>query len=161
LGQCLSNGDDPSNDPCVVADGLGIFVSPSGSDTTGDGTKEKPFGTIGHAMDVAAGGIKRVYACGTFTSGVSVAAPDDGVTVYGGLDCTTWAYNASAPTKVAPTSPGYALQVTGASGVTFEDFAFTSMAGVSAGDSSIAGWVSGSTNIGLVRTAFRCRWRRW
>jgi hypothetical protein len=150
-GQCLSNGDDPSSDPCVVADSLGIFVSPGGNDSTGNGTKMMPYATIKKAADIAATGKKRVYACGTFTSGVALTAADDGVTIYGGLDCTTWAYSMSTPTKVAPTSPGYAFQVTGASGVTFEDFAFTSMAGVSAGDSSIAMFAANSTNILLRR----------
>jgi hypothetical protein len=79
---CLANTDDPSVDPCVVTDGLGAFVSPTGNDTTGDGSKEHPFGSIGHAMDTSA----RVYACGTFTGEQLVVSGTtrDGTSVYGG-----------------------------------------------------------------------------
>lgn len=152
MGQCLSNNDDPSMDSCVVADGLGTFVSATGSDSSGNGTKEMPFATITHAMGVAAAGNKRVYACGTFTSPVTVTSADNGVTVYGGLDCSSWAYNAATPTSVAPDTVGYALQVTGVTGVTFEDFTFTSLPGVNPSDSSIAVFAAGSSNVTLKRT---------
>jgi len=122
---CSPNTDDPSGDPCVVADGLGIFVSPSGSDTAA-GTKEAPFQTVGHAMDVAETTSKRVYACGTFTQEqLVVGASRDGVTVYGGFSCANWAYSASTQTKMSPVAQGYALAVNGTTtGVTFEDFEF-------------------------------------
>jgi len=124
---CSPNTDDPSGDPCVIADGLGVFVAPTGSDTApGDGTKEHPFQTVGHAMDVAETGVKRVYACGTFTQEqLVVGASRDGVTVYGGFSCANWAYSASTQTKMSPVAQGYALEVTGTTtGVTFEDFEF-------------------------------------
>ncbi len=149
---CLSNTDDPSSDPCVVADGLGIFVSPTGSDS-GSGTKEAPFATIAHGMAVSAvaGGTKRVYACGTFTSAVSVVAADDGVIVYGGFDCASWTYSAATPTHVTPTAAGFALQVVGTSmGVIFEDFAFAAQSAPAtpptntSAASSIAVFVSGA-----------------
>jgi hypothetical protein len=150
-GQCLSDGDEPSGDPCVVADGYGIFVSPGGSDTNGNGSKATPYATIGKAADVAATGKKRVYACGMFNSAVALTSADDGVTIYGGLDCTSWAYSASTPTTVA-TNAGYALQIMNASSVTFEDFAFTSAAGVNPSDSSIAVFATGASGVVFRRT---------
>ena len=151
---CLANGDDPSGDPCVVADGLGVFVSPAGNDASpGDGSKEHPFGTIDHAMVVAAAGSKRVYACGTFTAAnQAVNAPStvDGVSVFGGFDCSSWAYSATTPTKVAPTTAGYALEVDGTTtGITFEDFEFDAVSAPGTPSatpaSSIAVFANGAT----------------
>ncbi|HEY5242185.1 MAG TPA: hypothetical protein VIJ22_11990, partial [Polyangiaceae bacterium] len=97
---CTPNSDDPSTDPCVVATGLGTFVSPAGTDGTTCGTEASPCQTIAYAMSIAVAATKRVYACGTFTRGVVVPAGSDGVTVYGGLNCLTWAYSARTPTVV-------------------------------------------------------------
>jgi len=147
---CAANTDDPSVDPCVVADGLGVFVSAAGSDSSpGNGTKEHPYATIAYAMGQAATGVKRVYACGAFAAPLAVVAADDGVTVYGGFNCSTWAYSAATPTTVAPTGAGYALQVTGlTTGVTFEDFAFSAVSAPSTPSatpaSSIAVFVNAS-----------------
>ena len=159
---CSANAVDPSTDPCVVADGTGTFVSPTGTDDASCGTKESPCATIGGAMTVAAGGNKRVYACGTFTTQVQVNASQDGVTVYGGLECESWTYSASTPTTVAPTGlamtgTGSALVVQGTTtGVTFEDFAFISpMASAVASatpESSVAVFASGSV-LTLTRVA--------
>jgi hypothetical protein len=124
------------------------------------GTQVSPVKTIGHAMDLAKAANKRVYACGNAGSytaeNLVVGTSRDGVDVFGGLDCTTtptqWAYNAADKATVAPTTAGYALQLTGlTAGVTFEDFAFTSIAGASTGQSSIAVFASGSANVLLER----------
>jgi hypothetical protein len=149
---CLPNTDDPSTDPCVVANAYGTFVSPSGADTTGCGTMASPCLTIANAMSVSiTAGTKRVYACGTFITPQAVTSADDGVTVYGGFDCTGWAYSASTPTTVAPGAAGYALTVTGTTtGVTFEHFVFTSLsapqvvASNTAAQSSVAIFANGA-----------------
>ncbi|MGH7293681.1 MAG: hypothetical protein ACRELB_02050, partial [Polyangiaceae bacterium] len=123
---CLPNSDDPSTDPCVVADGLGVFVAQGGNDSTADGSKEHPYGSIYKAM--AAG--SRIYACGTFTTEpqpltVTGGTASDGTTVYGGFDCATWTYTAGNKTKVTPTTAGLVLVIDGLTkGVTFEDFEF-------------------------------------
>jgi hypothetical protein len=148
---CLPNTDDPSTDPCVVANAYGTFVSPSGADTTGCGTMASPCLTIANATTVAKAATKRVYACGTFITPQAVTAAGDGVTVYGGFDCTGWAYSASTPTTVAPGSPGVALTVTGTTtGVTFEHFVFTAesapqvVASNTAAQSSVAIFANGA-----------------
>ncbi|MGH7294197.1 MAG: hypothetical protein ACRELB_04660, partial [Polyangiaceae bacterium] len=141
---CLPNSDDPSTDPCVVADGLGVFVAPTGNDSN-DGSKEHPFGSIAHAMSTNA----RVYACGTFTAEQLTVTGNtmDGTTVYGGFDCASWTYSASTPTKLAPTAAGFALTVNGLTkGVTFEDFEFDAIAAPSSVPASGAG-VSSQTVI--------------
>jgi hypothetical protein len=165
-GACDPNSDTPSmsgSDPCILTTAFGVFVSPAGSDTSGNGSPTEPFQTIGHAMDIAvSGGTKRVYACGSagpYTlENLNVGMSRNGVSVYGGLDCTTtpaaWTYNATDVASVTPTAAGYALQVSAlVTGTTFEDFAFTSQASSGAGVSSIAVFVSNSMNVAFTRVA--------
>ena len=155
---CLSNGDEPSDtaDPCVLTETFGVFVKPTGSDTSGTGSRTAPYATIGHAMDQAKlAGLTRVYACGTagnYTENLVVGSSRTGVTAYGGLDCSTtpatWTYNASDKAVVAPAS-GYALNVTAA--VTFEDFGFVAASATGMGASSIAVFASSATGAVLER----------
>jgi hypothetical protein len=164
---CFPNTDPASaaiaGDPCILSEALGVFTSPLGSDTTGNGSRTQPYATIGHAMDVAAMGTKRVYACasaGNYAESLTVGASRDGVAVYGALDCSvpaTWAYNASMLGTLAPAS-GYPLQVTGlTAGVTFEDFAFIAQSAPATppaagpGASSIAVLVNGASNVAFAR----------
>jgi hypothetical protein len=157
---CASNSLPPSSDPCVVANGLGTFVAQAtGNDAAGCGaTSAAPCKTVAYAMGVAAAATRRVYACGTFTIALVVPAGDDGVTVFGGLDCATWAYSASTPTTTAPTAAGPALQVTGTNlnGVTFVDFVFTAQSAPTTPSatpaSSIAVFASGAA-LTLTRVA--------
>ena len=156
---CLPNSDEPSDtsDPCVLTEVFGVFVSPSGSDS-GAGTRAAPYATIGHAMDQAKLGTRtRIYACGTaghYTENLVVGASRAGLTVYGGLDCTTtpgtWTYNVTDVATIAPAS-GYAGQITAA--VTFEDMGFVAAAttAATASTSSIAVFVSGATGVTMER----------
>ena len=36
----------PEDDACVVDEEYGVFVSPTGDDATGEGTRESPFATL-------------------------------------------------------------------------------------------------------------------
>lgn len=166
---CLPDNDPASaagvggRDVCILSEAFGIFTSPLGNDTTGNGTRVKPYATIGHGMDVAATGTRRVYACasaGNYAENLTVGLARDGVTVYSALDCTVpakWTYDASLSATVAPAS-GYALQVSGlAAGVRFEDVAFVAPSAPATapasgpGASSIAVLVTGSSGVALVR----------
>lgn len=157
-GACLPSTVGPSGDPCIISEMYGVFVSPMGSDSAA-GTQVAPFKTIAAAMTLAKAASKSVYACGnngTYNENLVVGSAVDGVKVYGGLDCTTtpsqWKYVAADLASVAPTTAGYALEVQGlATGVTFEDFSFTSLAGVNPGDSSIAVFATGSAGVLLRR----------
>jgi hypothetical protein len=147
----------PHDDPCVIAEQFGVFVSPVGADGN-PGTRARPLYTLGQAMDAArASGKERVYACaGTFAEQLIVGAARDGVAVYGGLDCTSWNYGSQNLVKVAPMLPGYVLDVEGlVEGATFEDLAFVaqSASGANAGESSIAVFVRGSQNVAFHRVS--------
>ena len=157
---CLPNTDGPSADPCIINERFGIFVSATKGDDANAGTQLSPVKTIGKAMDLAKAAGKRVYACGNdgpYNENLLVGSSRDGVNVYGGLDCATtpsqWKYVAADLASVAPTTAGYALEVQGlTTGVTFEDFNFTSPGGTNPGDSSIAAFVTGSANVVFRRT---------
>jgi hypothetical protein len=144
----------PSEDPCVVAEAYGVFVSPTGSDAN-PGTRAAPVVTIGHGMNVAKAAGKRVYVCaGSFAESLVVTASRDGVNVYGALDCATWGYGTGNKVVVAPSAAGYALELSGlVTGVTFEDVEFDAHSAnpPNAGASSIAVFVSGSQNVALQR----------
>ena len=142
----------PKDQACVIDESLGVFVSPTGNDSTGAGTKAMPYATIAKAMTSAKAASKRVYACaGTYTAALSVDAAVDGVKVYGGLKCTDWSYSGSKAI-VAPTAAGYALVVSGlTTGITFEDFEFDAKDAVAAGESSIAVKIVSSSGVVLRR----------
>ncbi|WP_437795046.1 PGRS family protein [Sorangium sp. So ce693] len=77
----------PSENPDVVDDACGVFVSSSGRDENA-ATKEAPVKTLGAALALAeTTRTRRVYACAeTFEEAVEVAGS---VTIYGGLDCAS------------------------------------------------------------------------
>src|SRR5258708_1527063 len=53
----------PAESPCVIDNRYGVFVSPTGNDTTGTGKKDAPFKTIGKGLAAATDGAKRIYVC--------------------------------------------------------------------------------------------------
>ncbi|MBK7581328.1 MAG: hypothetical protein IPI67_14075 [Myxococcales bacterium] len=95
----------PSAEPCLIADDYGVFVSPKGDDTSGTGTKASPYKTLGKALASAGTTGKSVYACddgGGFseTATLAVTATHDSRGMYGGFDCGTWTWSATAKAKV-------------------------------------------------------------
>jgi hypothetical protein len=165
----------PATEPCVIAEAYGVFVAPTGSDTTGAGTRQSPYATIGKSVTEAISAGKRVYVCGTsYNEQVTLT---QAVEIYGGLECptandggdagTAWAYTGTLAT-VAPTAAGFALDVESASGAHFEDMAFVAQgapsvgdAGADAGDagsvapgtSSIAVMVNSSMDVSFTRVS--------
>jgi hypothetical protein len=142
----------PHDDPCVIDESYGVFVSPRGSDANA-GTRASPLMTIGRGMDLAKTTAKRLYVCaGSFGERLVVTAARDGVNVYGALDCATWKSGSANKVIVAPPRPGYALELDSLqAGVTFEDVEFDAPAGVNAGESSIAVFANKSSAVAFHR----------
>jgi hypothetical protein len=138
----------PSEEACLVSNEYAIFVSPSGKDGAA-GTKVDPLKSITQAAS-AAGGTKLVLVCnGTYDEQVKLTS---GAKLFGGFDCTTWAYQSAARPSVEPSSEGYALSVESVSAaVTIDDIGFKAKDGAAAGASSIAAFVSQSANVTLTR----------
>lgn len=93
----------PADDACVIDEAAAVFVSTTGS-ASGDGTRAKPLASIADGITLAKLAKKRVYVCeGSYPESVVLA---NGVSMFGGFDCTSWKWNASGRAKIAsPQSP--------------------------------------------------------
>jgi hypothetical protein len=80
----------PAGTSSPIGDDCGVFVSADVGSDAGDGTKAKPFATLGEALASPNG--KRIYVCTSPTPLDETATIEDGAVLYGGLDCATWTY---------------------------------------------------------------------
>lgn len=133
----------PSLNSMPVAATCGVFVSSeSGNDTTGKGTQGAPYKTISKAL---ANG-STIYACAGTMPYSEALAVDAKVTLFGALDCTTWAYNAAKKTQLTAASDTVPLTLSSAaSGTEINDFAITAADATTLGGSSIAVLDNGAT----------------
>jgi hypothetical protein len=165
----------PAQDPCVISNTYGVFVSSTGRNGAA-GTMSDPFLRVADAIAAATGHSDRVLACaGSYDEALTLgsnsaqdagsselqdreseAAQEEasfsgGVTLFGGLDCANgWQYTGAKAT-LAPTTSGAALTVKDLTvGLTFEDFGFHALPATESGESSIAVFASRSTAPGLV-----------
>lgn len=93
----------PTQDACVIDEGLGIFVSKSLGKDDGDGTRAKPFATLQKAITVAAVSSKRVYACAESYSESIVLA--EGVSLFGNIACANgWNVDAARHATIVGTT---------------------------------------------------------
>jgi hypothetical protein len=143
---------DPKDDPCVLDDALGVFVSASAPDG-GSGGKADPLKTITEGIAKAVSLDKsRVYVCeGSYKEQVVLDSQHDGVSIYGGLVCLQgWSWSGGQTQVTAPTSL-YALRLDSlAKSADIEDLMFVVPDAVGkdatgAGNSSIAAFVHGAT----------------
>lgn len=135
----------PLEDGSVIRDECGVFVDATAA-AGGDGTKGKPFQTIGEAVGNA--GAKRIYVCGaqTFEEAVDI----DGNELVGGLRCNdgSWAYEGADPTKrtiLAPAESGAIPLTLGSSATAVAGLSVLAPVGTEPGDSSIAVVVAGGS----------------
>ena len=141
----------PSVAPCMATNEHAYFVAPSGSDTA-PGTRERPFKTLVHAVDVAlADPSKVVIACNAaFRESLVV---NGALRLYGGFRCpgtnaAAWTPQQGTSTTLAPMNSGPALAVRDALGsVIVEDFSFLPEDATLPGSSSIAVAVVNSADV--------------
>ena len=149
-------GDPPCpNDPVEgpVAESCGIWVSAGQGDDANNGTQAAPVASLMRAIELAAKGPHRVYACGeTWTEVVMVPS---GVSLHGGFDCERgWAYTGeTARAKLLSTGP---TAVTWFAGDTqrrayFMDFHVKSADATEPSGSSIAVFVRDWMPLSIVR----------
>jgi hypothetical protein len=150
----LDAGRSPSDNPCIVSERYGVFVSPEGSDATGAGTRSAPFRTINRGLQSAKIETMRVYVCDNgagFTDPITIDPTFEGISLYGGFECGAWTLAESARTAVHPVA-GPALVVSGLlQGVTVESFELRA-ADAAPGASSIAVQVQSSVGVVLRRS---------
>jgi hypothetical protein len=144
----------PSENSCVIDETFGVFVSPSGDDMSGTGTRTSPYKTIGTALTQGKANGKRVYACaGIYVEAVTIGAATDDAKLFGGFDCANWAY-ATANRPVVQPASGTPLTITALTiGATIEDVEFDAPATSTAtkGQSSIAAFIVSSQGVKLTR----------
>jgi hypothetical protein len=120
------NDNNPPTDSCVVTDQFGIFVAPGAGASTPTGTMAAPYGTIQAGINAAKGHVGRVYVCaGTDTTPVALTSASAAVTVYGGFNCSTWAYSTATEHVIVAPASGVALTMTGVTAaITIENIEF-------------------------------------
>lgn len=111
-GSTVQCDGDPTQDPAIVSDDCGVFVSASAADG-GTGTKASPFKTFADAA--VAGSGKRIYACAETYNETKAVSFTGGVEIYAGFtDCTSttgWSWQATtfATLNGAPDVPALVL----------------------------------------------------
>lgn len=149
-GASTPDGCVPKDAPGPVADGCGVFVSPSGDDS-GLGTKASPVQTIATAILRAKEGEKRIYACAdVFSAALDV---DAGVTIFGGLDCAAdWSYSPIARTVLTSDPDTVPLHLAAAVPLAMSDVDVTAADAALAGGSSIAIIAESMASLSLTRS---------
>jgi hypothetical protein len=93
----------PTEEPCTVAEGYGVFVAPKGDDAA-EGSRVAPVKTIQRGIQLAKEQKKRVYVCaGKYAESLVLA---DGVSIFGYFNCEqNWALSDARAVVESPTSP--------------------------------------------------------
>ncbi|MRG97336.1 PGRS family protein [Polyangium spumosum] len=148
--------DSPSSNPDVIRNECGFFVSANGDDANA-GTAEKPFKTLGKAVDAAKVAKARIYACADGVYAERVDLPG-GVSVFGGFSCVdgAWKYDAATGAAIHPATPGpgevqASLRVMGKGASQIEDVVVRASDAGFPGGSSIAVIVH-ATTVDFART---------
>ncbi|XYH99214.1 hypothetical protein ACMHYB_05450 [Sorangium sp. So ce1128] len=126
---------DPTKDASTVSDECAVFASAS-AESGGDGTKAKPYASLGEAVVNAKG--KRVLACASepFAESVTIEA---GLEVIGGFDCDAdWTWSEQARSAIEAPANQIALTLgEGASGTKVRGFSARAASATEPGGSSI------------------------
>jgi hypothetical protein len=141
-------GDTPVTG-CVPSATNAVFVRAS-APAGGDGSLASPFRSIAVALTAAANsGATDIYICaGTYDEKLVIANNEAGIDLHGGFDCNGFTYDATAIPFVSPSTPGYALHIDAVtSPILIEDLSFIAISANIPGESSIAAFVSESTNV--------------
>lgn len=146
----------PKGTSKAVDDSCGIFVSPAGSDDTGEGTQAKPFATIMKALTKG----ESIYVCADAAKPYeeAVSIEKAGVYLFGALDCETWIYGPAKKTPLTAKSGEVPLKIAGTGTLRIEDFAITAQdapalgaAEYAAGKSSIAVVAEAGSSLDMAR----------
>ncbi|MFO0676919.1 MAG: hypothetical protein U0169_10310 [Polyangiaceae bacterium] len=149
----------PKDDASVIEDRCGTFVVPAakgGDDTTGDGTRAKPYATLAKAVARAKVTRKRVYACSA-TYPEAVVVEGESVDIFGGFVCpgeaSAWTYGTGKST-LEPTTVGIGLTVRSVTKMRVEDVAVRVKDGTAEAPTSMAVFVALSSDVAFRRVDF-------
>jgi hypothetical protein len=123
----------------------------------GDGSLEAPLTSIVEAFTVAKDtGATDIYVCGgVYDENVVITDDEAGINLHGGFDCDGFVYDAAAVPRIQPSNGGYALHIDAlSSAILIEDLAFEASDADDPGESSIAVFVSESSDVTFERCQF-------
>jgi hypothetical protein len=156
---------EPKDAACQVDDAYGVFVSGSGGQDDAVGDKDHPVKTITEGIAKAAQSSKAmVFVCNaTYAEQVGLDAQHDGISLYGGFDCSSWTWvGTTTRAQVQGPSALYALRIDSTTKpIVIADMTFTvpdatGLDTQGAGNSSIAAFVSNETaGVSLRRIALQ------
>jgi hypothetical protein len=150
---------EPREATCLVTEPYGVFVA-AGAAPGGVGTRASPVSSINAGIALASmqpvgGQPKHVYVCaGTYDESIVVDATRDAVSLFGGFECSDWAYTGPLP-KLAPSTAAVPLTLTNLTSALFADIEIDALSGPAtppatpsaSGISSISVVASGSTGV--------------
>ncbi len=155
-GHACDTSAEPKDEPCLVDDAFGVFVSSTTGTASGAGTKASPLDSIDAAITLAVpeGGAtpKRVYVCaGTYDEKIAIGVARDDVKVFGGFTCanSTWTYTGALAT-IAPSTQGVPLTLTGLTSALFADLEIDAQSAPQAPPPPDAASASGASSIAVV-----------
>ena len=140
----------PSEDTCIVDEAYGIFVSPNGNDTTGDGSRAKPFQTISKGIGAAVSGKKRRFRLRRprqLQRERQRRRSERRASDVRGFSCADWTYSTTSKSKIASPAPTAFTVSALAQGLRVEDFEVAAANAASAGGSSIGAVVGNSKKV--------------
>ncbi|MGK4004218.1 hypothetical protein WMF31_16410 [Sorangium sp. So ce1036] len=131
---------DPREDASAVSETCGVFARAGAKGTgEGEGTRERPYGSLQEAIEKAGAEGKRVYACAeageAFEESVRIEA---GIEVIGGFACAGWTLEEGSKSGIEGPADTVALTIgEGADGARVEGFAIRAADATQPGGSSI------------------------
>lgn len=143
---------------CAPSEVDGVFVSPEGDDATGLGTRTQPYRSFHLAIEgIRSGAAKRIFACTTestslYPEKVVVGEGLNGLELYGGFRCGTWARVSGAVPEIASPEPE-GMVVDSISGLKLVDVKIRAASGTTEQRNSVALFVRKSTQVELTRVA--------
>ncbi len=142
-------GADPTTPRCLN-EGTAFFVSPSGDDG-GEGTRARPFATLGAAIGRLDPAHRRIYVCeGTYREDFKLTATHAGVGIFGGVSC---AWEAAPATKPVLGATAHPVTLEDAQDIVLADLAITSAAATTGSSVAILAVKSSALLRAVVLTA--------
>ncbi|NOU34848.1 MAG: hypothetical protein HOO96_43710, partial [Polyangiaceae bacterium] len=141
----------PTENPCVIHESSGVFVSATKGSDDGLGTRERPLKDISKAILGASTTGRRVYVCAeTYEAQLTLG---EGIDVFGYFDCSaaTWKV-IDARAKVAPKDGVAAMAKNIGKPTRIEALDIVAADGKAAGDSSIGLVAQDSGGLSFVNT---------
>ncbi len=151
-GPVCDPGTDPKDHPECVDDVFGVFIDKENGEDSNPGTKASPVKSVSAAL-TKLGDKTRVFLCeGNYFEHITISKP---LSVHGGFACKTWEYNGTKA-RFAPNDTGYLLQVALVTEpVLVTDLALEAVDATANGASSIAAFVTRSSQVTLRRMSIR------